>query len=194
MSEMEEELVRGVIRNLSRLIILWILKWQSLHFPDLRPLNLPTAAFFLLLNSANWILLRAWHFSQSTFMCLPSSLKPLYSSDSCLNVVSFQLFFTLWQFSHFLSLNSSLWISKWQSLQVPWSIPVSFPASFLTSLPFNPVSCFTFGWQSSQETFWCFPSSLKLLILLWFRVVCAQLSVEWQFLQFFSFSVSLWIS
>ncbi|MCK5626101.1 PadR family transcriptional regulator, partial [Candidatus Bathyarchaeota archaeon] len=30
MSEMEEELVRGVIRNLSRLIILWILKQKSL--------------------------------------------------------------------------------------------------------------------------------------------------------------------
>ena len=30
MSEMEEELVRGVIRNLSRLIILWILKQESL--------------------------------------------------------------------------------------------------------------------------------------------------------------------
>ena len=29
MSEMEEELVRGVIRNLSRLIILWILKQES---------------------------------------------------------------------------------------------------------------------------------------------------------------------
>ena len=30
MSEMEEELFRGVIRNLSRLIILWILKQKSL--------------------------------------------------------------------------------------------------------------------------------------------------------------------
>jgi len=30
MSDMEEELVRGVIRNLSRLIILWILKQKSL--------------------------------------------------------------------------------------------------------------------------------------------------------------------
>ena len=29
MSEMEEELVRGVIRNLSRLIILWILRQES---------------------------------------------------------------------------------------------------------------------------------------------------------------------